>query len=252
MRNILLLLGILILTGLIGILLQFSKRFGSATPMETISLTAADGVGISADYYSGKTPAGAVLIHMMPATKESWRDFATRLRDAHGWHLVAIDLRGHGASAGGPDGYKTFSDAEHQAGVRDIDAAVRYLTEQGIPASAIALIGASIGANLALAYAREHPEIGQIVLLSPGLDYRGIRTEPLVPNLTAGQRVLFVTAKDDIRSGGNNADMNQRLYGLVPDGVEKKLIVYNAAGHGTDMFGKESPDLTEEILTWLR
>lgn len=242
--------GILLLAGLIAFLLEIAFRINAPRNiehMEEVTLRTTDGVQIAADYYRGSGSRGILLIHMMPATKDSWRDFASKLQQ-RGWDVLAIDLRGHGKSQGGPKGYLAFSDAEHQKSILDVEAGIAFLETKGIPKSAIVIAGASIGANLALWYAADHPEIRQVVLLSAGLNYRGIATEPLVAKLQPGQRVFFATSKDD----GDNATMNQTLYELVPPGVEKHLITYTAAGHGTNMFGKEEPDLAEAILQWLR
>lgn len=219
--------------------------------MEKVSLKTSDGVEIVGDYYTGSGDKGALLLHMMPANRESWWGFALKLQE-RGFHVLAIDLRGHGESAGGPEGYKNFTDEEHQASVRDVKSGVQFLKNKGVIDEELIIIGASIGANLALWYALDHTEIKRIVLLSPGLNYKGIETEPLVKKLRSNQRVFFASSEDDVRSGGNNADMNRTLHSLVPEGVDEKLIVYKAAGHGTDMFGKEKPDLESEILGWVR
>lgn len=227
--------------------------------MEKVILKTNDGVDIAADYYYAKpSRRGALLLHMMPADRKSWWDFALRLEDA-GYRVLAIDLRGHGESSGppggeasGPDGYKKFSDEEHQKSTLDVEAGVLFLEEEGVEREHTVLVGASIGANLALWYAAEHPEIKRLALLSPGLNYRGIEAEPLARKLHEGQGALFVTSLDDVRSGGSNTEMNQILYNLVPHHARKKLIIYKAAGHGTDMFGKEEPDLAGEILEWIQ
>ena len=90
-----------------------------------IKLNTSDGVGIAADYYEADGCDGIVLAHMMPADRRSWRVFAERLQKG-GFRVVAIDLRGHGESAGGPVGYKNFSDREHQASVCDLAAAAHF------------------------------------------------------------------------------------------------------------------------------
>jgi len=215
--------------------------------MDKVFLATADGVKIVGDYYSAYGRDGALLLHMMPATRESWREFALKLQ-RNGYHVLAIDLRGHGESEGGPSSYRNFSDQEHQNSIADVEAGVSFLESKGVDKRNLTIVGASIGANLALWYASREPLISQVVLLSAGLNYRGIVTEPFIHKLTSGKRVLFVTSEDD----GENADMNRTLYGAVPEGVEKNLIVYQKAGHGTDMFGKEEPDLAETILEWLR
>ena len=160
--------------------------------MKKIHLTAKDGIKIIADVYEKNNAIGwLVLVHMMPATKESWQDFAPEAQEA-GYGSIAIDLRGHGESDGGPDGFLKFSDKEHQNSIFDLEAGVKYLIEEKKAiAEKIYFIGVSIGANLALQYIAENQEFRKAVLLSAGLDYRGIKTEPLVKNLKAGQKVYF-------------------------------------------------------------
>lgn len=201
---------------------------------------------IAADYYpAAATAKGVLLIHMMPATKESWRDFASKLVSA-GYQALAIDLRGHGESTGGPKGYQRFTDVEHRSSINDVAAGAEFLASKGV--KELTLIGASIGANLALEYAAENHEVKRAVLLSPGLDYRGIATEPLMARLTAGQAVLLVGSDNDSQS---DSSVIRRIASAAAAGVKTDELIYKSAGHGTDMFGKESPDLAQAILKWL-
>ena len=219
--------------------------------VQKVILKTRDGVKIVGDFYVTDSKKGVLLIHMMPATRFSWCDFAPMLV-GRGFNVLAVDLRGHGESNGGPNGYKSFSDSDHQKSILDAEAGLKFLEEKGIALENISLIGASIGANLALWNLEDHPEIKQAVLLSAGLNYRGIKTEPLVKKLKTDQRIFFISSKDDVRSGGNNAEMNRELYKLSSPRLDSKILIYKNAGHGTDMFGKESPDLDTEILNWLR
>src|SRR3989344_4533312 len=107
------------------------KLMNPWTSAEKINLTASDGKKISADFYPAKNPKGWLLLtHMMPATKESWGNFAKSMQES-GYSNLAIDLRGHGESEGGPDGYQKFSDAEHQAGIRDLEVGWDFLKSRG-------------------------------------------------------------------------------------------------------------------------
>lgn len=231
--------------------------------MEKIFLTTKDGIKIASDFYNVENPVGwCVLIHMMPATKESWRGFAGDLQNMR-YESLAIDLRGHGESRTYADltrtntevelDYRNFTDEEHQKSILDLEAAVDYLVkEKSAKPENIIIMGASIGANLALQYIVNPPVGGKVaVLFSPGLNYRGIETEPLVKNLKAGQKVFFISAKDDKRSGGNNAEMNQKLYDLTPAGVEKQIKIYEAGGHGTDILKSQS-ELAKFIIDFIK
>lgn len=207
-------------------------------------------------------PAGwLLLIHMMPATKESWNKFAEKLLSI-GYESFAIDLRGHGESDAGPEGYLKFSNLEHQSGILDLEAGVEFLKSRGAVAEKIFLIGASIGANLSLQYITEHPEIKKVVLLSAGLNYRGVATEPLVKVLKSDQRIFLVSAKDDGLPNGQvglpagrqdaqaNAVQNQKLYEAIPVGVQKEIKIYETGGHGTDLL-QNQPNLSDLIIEFL-
>lgn len=215
-----------------------------------MELTTKDNKRISADHYPADNPRGwVVYLHMMPATKESWRPLAEFLAK-NGYEGLAIDLRGHGASDGGPKGYEQFSDAEHQASVKDLEAALKYLEGKGAAPKRTSLIGASIGANLALAWLAEHEEYTRAVLLSAGKNYRGIETEPLARNLRRGARVMLIAARDDTRSGGSAAEQNEAIAAAIPDEVKKELELYDMGGHGTDIL-ENHPDLAKNILHFL-
>lgn len=226
------------------------KRGDISASMNKIFLTTKDGIKIAADLYSVEPARDwLVLIHMMPAAKESYRELAQRFQNL-GYESIAIDLRGHGESDGGPDGYLN-KDFDHQKSILDLEAAVDYLIEsRGATPEKISFIGASIGANLSLQYISEHPEFKTAVLLSPGLNYRGIKTEPLVKNLKAGQKVFFVSSRDD-PNAENNVEENQKLFDLMPADIENKIQLYDIGGHGTDIL-KNQLDLMSLIIEFIK
>jgi pimeloyl-ACP methyl ester carboxylesterase len=208
--------------------------------METITLTTSDNQKIVGDYYQGSKEKGVLLIHMMPSDRKSWEDFASNLN----YETLAIDLRGHGESEGGPSGFENFTDEQHQNSILDVEIGVNFLESLGIDKNNIVLIGASIGANLALEYQGKNPEIKKVALLSPGLNYRGVTTKNWVESLKDDQSVFYASSEDD----GNNTIENKELDEATKN---SKLILYKSSGHGTNMFGKESPDLETEILNWI-
>lgn len=220
---------------------NFTEKF----MLERITFSTSDGVKIVGDYAGETSQPAVLLLHMMPATRESWRAFSEKL-NAVGFQTLAIDLLGHGESSGGPKGYKAFSDAEHQMSINDVTASVDFL--RGKTPTKIFIAGASIGANLALQFAAEHTDdIEGAVLLSPGLDYRGLRTEPYVSRLREGQRVYFAASRDDPYS----ADTVDALFVKTPVGVKKEIKIFEKAGHGTTMFDGE-PSLMNDIVAWFQ
>ncbi len=213
--------------------------------IERITLTTKDNISLVGDYSApdASSERGLLLLHMMPATRTSWAGFAQKARRT-GFHVLAIDLYGHGESEGGPDGYKTFSDANHQRSKNDVQAAAEFLKSKGV--AKLYLGGASIGANLALQHLAENPETSGAFLLSPGLDYRGIQTESSARGLKPEQRVLYAASRDDQYS----FESVERLAALRFAGHDVSLRLFETAGHGTTMFERE-PRLMDEIVEWL-
>lgn len=211
-----------------------------------------DNVKIAADFYAVEKPVGwLVLTHMMPATKESYKDLAIKAQNK-GYESIAIDLRGHGESGGGPDGFVNFSDEEHKKSILDLKASVDYLIKnrKAMPEK-IYFIGASIGANLSLQYIANppvgEPEFKTAILLSPGLNYKELETEPLVKKLRAGQNTFFISAQDD----DNNSKQNQLLFEKTSDNINKKIQIYKTGGHGTDIL-KNQPESINLIFEFIK
>jgi len=227
-------------------LFVFSSLFfyGMIREMQTEHFLTKDDYTIAADYYAGTGKSGVLLLHMMPADRTSWHALAAKLQE-NGFHILAIDLRGHGQSTGGPNGYQAFSDAEHQQSVFDVDSAVEFLRSKG--AEKIHIGGASIGANLGLQYAAKHSEVASVVLLSPGLDYCGIHTDIWMDNIKPNQAILLVASDDDVYSFTTVKTLFDRSSNLPMR--EVKLLT--EAGHGTVILQK-NPGFIDEIVVWLK
>ena len=216
--------------------------------MQKVDFKTKDGVNIAGSFYpvEKKTALAVVLLHMMPETKESWKDFAEKFNKAR-FQALAIDLRGHGESDGGPNSFLKFSNEEHQASIKDVEAAVNFFVEQGISLEKIVLIGASIGANLALQFQAEHPQIKASILLSPGLNYRGVETEPAAGKITENQSVFLA-------AGGENDDYSTETAQILSNMLKsknKKLKIIDNAGHGTDILNSQR-FLINEIILWIQ
>ncbi len=214
---------------------------------EKVTCITKDGVAIAADFYRVfGAHKGVILIHMMPNDRTSWIPFAKKLQQ-NGFQVLAFDLRGHGESQGGPLGYKNFSDAKHQASYYDIEAAEKFLRKKGV--TRINCAGASIGANLALWYCSRHAEVVSAILLSAGIDYRGIKTEPCMQNIKEGQAIYFVGSLEDERSSGvSAAEVAKRLFALCRG--KKELREFDGAGHGTTML-ERNPDFMDVLAAWV-
>ncbi len=217
---------------------------------QRISFITEDQVIISGDYYSVQSPRGVVLLlHMMPAVKESWQGLV-KVLNASNFSALAIDLRGHGESVDKIDGtrlnYNKFTDSEHQASSQDVRGAIVWLHAKGAKDSKIAVVGASIGANLALQALVQTAEIPTAVLLSPGLDFRGVKTDLLVKKLRAPKTFLCVASLDDKYSFDTCRTLRQE----TPLGVRNENLELSDAGHGTHIFSAE-PEMMQRVVEWV-
>ena len=210
---------------------------------EPIILKTSDGVPLAGAFYAADQLRGqALLLHMMPATKESWSAFAFALAE-RGIACLAIDLRGHGASAGGPDGYRAFSDAEPQAKRFDVEAGLAWLRGKG--AMPLAVAGASIGANLALRAAAEHEDVSACLALSPGMDYRGVATDDAFSGLRDGQRVFLAASSEDATSSAC-LDVLEN----APCAARVEIRRLEGKGHGTAMFERDL-GFFDDAVAWM-
>lgn len=215
---------------------------------EKINLISSDGQKLAANFYDAPEARGWLLLtHMMPATRESWSGFAEEMAN-DGYSSIALDLRGHGESQGGPGGYRQFSDADHQAGIYDLESAWDFLKSRGALPEKTAVIGSSIGANLSIQFLAAHSEVARGIFLSAGLNYHGVVTEENAKKLSVSQSVILISSKDD----DGNAEENQLLYKALPEEMKKRLIIFEHGGHGNNMFSAtEEMDLTDIIKKFL-
>ena len=201
-----------------------------------------DGITIAATWYEPSLrPAPAViLVHMLGRSRRDWEGFAATLASS-GIGALAIDLRGHGESAPGAAAAGT---ADYSAMVKDVAAARRYLNTRGdVRPSRIGIAGASIGANLAALEAAADPAVASLALLSPSLDYRGLRIEAAVRKY-GNRPVLLVSSDDDPYARRSALDLEKT-------GSGRELLSLAGAGHGTNMLSR-SDELPQALVDWFR
>lgn len=171
-------------------------------PSQQIHLKTSDEVEVVADFYApkqsatGKSPA-AILIHMYPANRKSWRPLVPKLRKAC-FAVLCYDIRGQGESVR-PKEQNLKSrygrrDPKLFAGAwRDTEAAVKWLAKQKIVDSRrVVLIGASVGCSISLDYAASNKDIRAVVCLSPGTNYMGLNSIEHIRKL--GRRPVLLIA----------------------------------------------------------
>jgi dienelactone hydrolase len=202
-----------------------------AAPARRVTFRAADGVTLTAAYYeASRRPApGIVLLHMLRRSHTDWDAAASQLSDA-GFAVLALDFR-----AG--DDVGSYA--------ADVRAAKSFLRERPevIP-TAIGIAGASIGANVALLDAADDPGVMSLALLSPGLDYRGLRTEAAMKKY-GGRSALLIGSPGDPYS----ARSIRQLITIGPGTREVRLV--DAAAHGTVLLTRD-PSLIAALVDWFK
>ncbi|MCA9979067.1 MAG: alpha/beta fold hydrolase [Anaerolineales bacterium] len=206
---------------------------------ENITIEAADGLLLHATLSmpGGIAPfPGVILLHMLGSDRQVWVDVGlTDALLADGYAVLALDMRGHGESG---------SDREWEKADDDLMRVWQYFVGlENVDEGETAVIGASIGSNMALRTGANQPAIKTVVLLSPGLDYRRVTTDDAIV-LYGDRPILIVASEEDSYA----ADSSRTLAELAQG--EAVLQMYNGAGHGTNMFAAE-PGLTQLLLDWL-
>ena len=177
---------------------------------------------------------GVILIHMLHGDRSQWETFPEQLAEA-GFAVLSIDLRGHGATGGSVNWDLAITDLQQVWSM--------FAARQDIDQDRTAIIGASIGANLALLSSSNEASVRTSVLLSPGLNYAGVETGEAMESY-ADRPVLIVASQEDAYAANSSTTLEDNALG------ESQLIMYKNAGHGTFMFRSE-PELSRVITEWL-
>ena len=232
-------------------ILLFLALISFALPAEaqqrTVVFTSTDNCRIEGFYLAPSSGALVfVNVHGLGSDKNEWGNFQKQLK-AGGYGYLSLDLRGHGGSArcGGKKlSYTSLDEAGWNAASKDIEAAAGWLKRRGVGPERQVFCGASVGANLVLKAAVEGAlKPAALVLLSPGLDYAGVRT----PDYFAAPRsfrVLTVAARRDGYAWESAAALNRAA-------MAKGLPAYAleaAGGHGVEMF--KTPSVIPAIISW--
>lgn len=240
---------LIILIFIFSIIFFFPRKFSPSTKMgeiRKINFVTKDGVTIVANYYPNDSAKFAgILIHMRPKTKESFNELAKLLQN-EGYTALAIDLRGHGESTQSIKGkldYNEFTEDEEKKSIIDIESASEFLEKEGYSKERQFLIGASIGANLSFQFLSENPQVKGVVLLSPGLNYRGVILENFKKE-NLGGKIFVISALDDQPA----FIAGRTLKSWYPD---INYLEFPSGGHGTNLFNVY-PDLKTKIINWLR
>ncbi len=209
------------------------KELNGTMPSGTA--TTMDGETIAYQIYPAMSESPAViLLHMLGRSRTDW-DSTAKWLQKNGYSVITPDIRGHGQSTGE---LNKFTSEDFNKMVNDVAAMKAALQNEGADVKRLAIIGASIGANIAYNYAVKDTDVATVILLSPGLDYRGIKVDVNLLN----KPFLVVASNEDTYSATTAEGFRKNS--------KAEVVMYETAGHGTNMFTKK--ELAPTILQWLK
>jgi dienelactone hydrolase len=182
-------------------------------------------------------PAPAVvLVPMLGRPKDDWQAVAQRFADA-GITALAIDLPGLNLP-GDPATLIGWAD--------DVRAAVSFLVARPaeVRAGSVGIMGASLGANLAAVAAATEPLVRAIALVSPSLDYRGVRIEAPLTQYGARPAMLVASLHDPY------AARSVRELARTASGA-RQMRWSETVAHGTMLLARD-PDLVTSLIEWFQ
>lgn len=211
-------------------------RFSAAG--RPVGLTARDGTQLTGQIFdaSSRPSPGIVLVHMLGKSKDEWTWMAERLQDA-GATVLTVDLRGHGGSGG--------SAGTLSAMINDVAAAIDWLAARpNIRPGSLAVVGSSLGANLAALAAADRATVRAVALVSPSLDYRGVRLDAAAMKRLGARPVWMAASTEDPYA-------LRTIRELILSGTAREQALSPVRGHGTSLLTADA-DLSRGLMDWLR
>jgi dienelactone hydrolase len=203
-----------------------------------VTFRAADGRALSGLLLEAepRPSAAVVLVPMLGRSRDDWQLVAQRLADA-GITALAIDL---------PGGVIPADAAALTAWHHDIGAAIAFLASRpaDVRADAIGIAGASLGANLAALAAAADPAIRSIALVSPSLDYRGVRLEEPM-RAYGGRPALLIASEQDPYSARTVRELSQDALG------RREQRWSSVPAHGTLLLQRDA-ELIRSLVEWFQ
>lgn len=238
-KIILICLSLMILLSSQIIFLQAQEnRPEGALEAQIVRIPAADGLEIVADFYQQTAAAPAViLVHMLGNQRSSYAPLIPLLVDEQHYTVLNIDMRGHGETGGSKD---------WPAAEQDMQVLFDWLRQQsGVDSTRMAVIGASIGSNIAIIGCGHEPACVTVIALSPGLSYKGVTPEASLADLD--ERSLFLVAGQADTYSANSVKQFSEI-----SNADLLLRLFNSPSHGTNIFSTDDgPELIHLIAVWL-
>ncbi len=231
----------------VGLLLFLAGPLFAAPKVQSVSFTTRDGWALSASYLPAQADEKTViLLHDLNKKKEEFASLEGDLAKG-GFGYLALDLRGHGQSTG-RGSVKSFEkegvDNPFNKMVQDVEAAVTFLKSKNVPLDKIALLGAGLGAQVAMKGALL-TGVQTVALISPSANIRDVL---VIPSIRLYKGDLLIAAGSADRKGFLEASVIRNVAFLTTgEGKVTFLTAYDLTSH--EMLDKY---LRPSILQWFK
>lgn len=170
-------------------------------------------------------PPLVILLHQSNESSDSWLLMRDELLQT-GHAVFAMDFRGNGLSTFDLKTQRvrpknTYYVGEHMLYPDDVKFLMGKLIDQHhdkFDTTRLAIIGAEIGGTVGLMVAKDDPRVKYVALISPGMEYFGLRVFPVLREYDANRPVLFTYANKDIYS--------RETVQLISDLLGRPLDIY--------------------------
>ena len=211
---------------------------------QRVEIPCPNGLMLVGTYYAVNATQNhaVILIHGLGRNRGDWNELARYLQK-EGIAALSVDLRGHGESiATDGRGWRSFSDAEYTTFLSDLNAVLQYAGKNlKFTPKKTGLLGHGLGANLAYQLAERNPNIPGVILMSPGLDYKGIKIA--VKNYRRPIYVICTRFEEDSLKA---ADYLREKFG-----GKYKSDIYDHNGTLISLF-RQKFTMSENIAKWFK
>lgn len=198
------------------------------------ALTAADGQTVEARLWRVDPVRVAIYLHEYRETQATWWDYATATRRLP-VSAITFDFRGH-----------TEEEEEGDAGdilgmVEDARAAVRFAREQGF--EQIMLVGAGMGASVAIEVAADQPDLRVIGLSTPS-EFDLLLTRESIASIA--DRIALAATEEDLSAAHSLTELQEA--GAIP---AERVRLYPGRAHGVEMLTSAEDGTPTEARMWV-
>lgn len=188
-----------------------------------------------------KSHPAVILIHQGGSDHTEW-DFIVPHLLTLNYVVFAYDVRGHGKSDKVKDIYTLFNDPK--LAPQDLATAIQYLKSRNdINDERIAVVGSSIGANLA-----NVAIINLGIKSAVAISGKTSAVKNLSENVQLNMKSVFYISSNE--SNGERAKWAKELFDLTKP-PHKISIISDSQSHGVSIF-KDDPEVLTDTLKWLK